>query len=160
MNTNVDTSPESLDDAAVKVADGVAPQPAEFNVQTEAPGTLLPLRSGDSLNSQEIRQTLEKGLRFLVLFPDFLSETFGEYQKPLTTVGLVLAAGLGIAVADGVLTRLNTIPLFAPFFELIGLGFTGWFIARYLLYADTRNELIEEYRQVKTRITGDRPSES
>ena len=63
-------------------------------------------------------------------------------------------ASLTIAVADGILDRLNTIPLFAPTFELIGLGFSGWFIFRYLLYAESRQELKQEIDVVKDKIVG------
>ncbi|MGB8700656.1 MAG: CAAD domain-containing protein [Thermosynechococcaceae cyanobacterium] len=141
------------DNTAPVYADADLPDPLEAS--TALPGTLLKLpRSDQDLLNSEWREQAEKILRFLILFPDYFNETFGEYRKPLTTIGIVLAAGLGIAVADGVLTRLNTIPLFAPTFELIGLGFTGWFVVRYLLYADTRRELLEDYSEIKQRIVG------
>lgn len=132
-----------------------ADRPTVLDVNTVAPGTLLKLPTSDNtLISPELKEQVENVIRFLSTFPDFFNGALGDYQKPLTTVGLILVAGLGVAVADGILTRLNAIPLFAPTFELIGLGFTGWVLFRYLLYADTRQELLQAYDHVKERITG------
>jgi hypothetical protein len=126
----------------------------KLNISVE-PGSLfqMPSSSGN-LMSGYVKETADKVLGFLGMFPDYLTEAYTEYQKPITTIGLVVVAGLTIAVADGILDRLNTIPLFAPTFELVGLGFTGWFIFRYLLYAASRQELKQEIDVVKNRIVG------
>jgi hypothetical protein len=155
MNTEIENAPETVEVAESAVA--TSEVPSALNVNMTTPGTLqkMPLSSQVG-ESPEWLETVEKGLQALAVFPDFLGKVLGEYRGPLTTVGLILVSGLGIAVADGVLARLNTIPLFAPTFELVGLGFTGWFVVRYLLYADTRQELFAEYRQIKDRIAGDK----
>jgi hypothetical protein len=133
----------------------IADTPQPFMVNTDTPGTLFKVTStSPKFQTDQWQDTAAKILRFFILFPDFLSEGFGEYRGPLTKVALVLSALLGVAVADGVLQRLNTIPLFAPTFELIGLGATGWFIVRYLLYADTRQELVVLYDQLKSKVMG------
>jgi hypothetical protein len=126
----------------------------KLNISVE-PGSLFQMPSSNSsLMSGDVKETADKVLGFLGMFPDYLTEAYTEYQKPITTIGLVVVAGLTIAVADGILDRLNTIPLFAPTFELVGLGFTGWFIFRYLLYAASRQELKQEIDVVKNRIVG------
>jgi CAAD domains of cyanobacterial aminoacyl-tRNA synthetase len=150
----MDTEFKPMTETAEEISTDVS-TPTALDVNADTPGTLLKLKSSDqTFASSEWQEQLEKALQFLVVFPDYFGNVFGEYRKPLTTIGLILAAGLGIAVADGVLARLNAIPLFAPTFELVGLGFTGWLVVRYLLYADTRNELIQEYDQIKGRILG------
>ncbi|NCJ08664.1 hypothetical protein GS597_19570 [Synechococcales cyanobacterium C] len=152
MSPNVDTSLET-DTIRQPIAETDAPD--QLDVNPDAPGTLFKLPSQDlSLASEKWQEYGEKLARFLILFPDYLGEAFGQYRKPLTTVGIIAGAGVTLAIADGVLDRLNAIPLFAPTFELIGLGFTGWVIFRYLLYADTRQELWQEYQELKDRITG------
>jgi hypothetical protein len=149
MNTNREHT--STAETETDLAD--APQP--FTVNTDTPGSLFKVAStSPKFQTEQWQDTAAKILRFFILFPDFLSEGFGEYRGPLTKVALVLSALLGVAVADGVLQRLNTIPLFAPTFELIGLGATGWFIVRYLLYADTRQELVTLYDQLKSKVMG------
>jgi hypothetical protein len=153
MNTEVETIAQTTEEGAPSITTASRPTPLDLN--TVAPGTLLKLPTSDnSLISPELQEQVENIFRLLSTLPNYFNGTLGEYRKPLTTIGLILVAGLGVAVADGVLTRLNTIPLFAPTFELIGLGFTGWVVFRYLLYADTRHELLDAYDQVKERITG------
>jgi hypothetical protein len=149
MNTELEPMTETDELTATAIGTANA-----LDVNADSPGTLLKLNADPNFATPEWQQQLEKVLQFLVVFPDYFGGIFGEYRKPLTTVGLILGAGLGIAVADGVLARLNSIPLFAPTFELVGLGFTGWFVVRYLLYANTRHELLQEYEQVKARILG------
>lgn len=150
MNPELEHMTQTAEDTASDISTSAA-----LDVNADAPGTLLKLQTSDqNFSTPEWQEQLEKALQFLVVFPDYFGKVFGEYQKPLTTVGLILVAGLGIAVADGVLARLNAIPLFAPIFELVGLGFTGWFVVRYLLYANTRQELLQEYDQFKGRILG------
>ena len=38
--------------------------------------------------------------------------------------------------------------------ELVGLTYTGWFVYRYLLFKESREELVEEVNQIKAKITG------
>lgn len=154
MNTEAEHAPERVEVAEQEVK--TSEIPSALNVNMITPGTLQKMPLSGQPDSPEWLETVEKGLQILAVFPDFLGKVLGEYRGPLTTVGLILVSGLGIAVADGVLARLNSIPLFAPTFELVGLGFTGWFVVRYLLYANTRQELIAEYHQIKERIAGDK----
>jgi hypothetical protein len=48
----------------------------------------------------------------------------------------------------------NEIPLLAPTFELVGIGYASWFVYRYLLQASTRKELTDEIDSFKTEIFG------
>lgn len=151
MNTEVENAANQVEVTEPVVETAELKPVLEMNAET--PGTLQKMPSTTADNSEWL-EVVDRGLQVLAVFPAFLGKVLGEYRSPLTTVGLILFAGLGIAVADGVLARLNTIPLFAPTFELVGLGFTGWFVVRYLLYADTRQELLSEYHEIKDRIAG------
>lgn len=86
--------------------------------------------------------------------PAYLSNFFADYQKPLITVGLILGGGISIKVLLGVLGALNDVPLVAPVFELIGMGYTGWFVYRYLLKASNRQELLTEVDSFKEQVVG------
>lgn len=91
---------------------------------------------------------------YLSKLPDFLGDFFGEYQKPLISVGLVLGALVTVRVTLAVLDSLDDIPLVSPFFELVGIGYSGWFIWRYLLKASTRQELGHEIDAIKGQVLG------
>ena len=49
---------------------------------------------------------------------------------------------------------MNDIPLVSPTFELIGIGYSVWFVYRYLLKASTRQELTHEISTLKTQVVG------
>ena len=59
-----------------------------------------------------------------------------------------------------VLDALNDIPLVAPTFELIGIGYSVWFVYRYLLKASTRQELTGEISTLKSQVMGRNVSDS
>ncbi|KAF2946800.1 hypothetical protein DAI22_02g321700 [Oryza sativa Japonica Group] len=40
------------------------------------------------------------------------------------------------------------------FMELVGLGYTGWFVYRYLLFKESRKELADDVDSLKKRIAG------
>ena len=46
-----------------------------------------------------------------------------------------------LVVADGVLGAVEKLPLVPALFELVGIGFTTWFVYRYLLFKPDRAEL-------------------
>jgi CAAD domains of cyanobacterial aminoacyl-tRNA synthetase len=86
--------------------------------------------------------------------PTYVSNFFSEYQKPIVTVGLILAGGVTIKVMLGVLDALNDVPFVAPFFELVGMGYTAWFVYRYMLKASDRQELLAEIESLKEQVVG------
>lgn len=105
-------------------------------------------------NSNGIGDMSAKVLRSVEKAPAVISDVWGEYNQPLTLIALALLAIVSVAIADGILDVLNAIPLVAPSLELIGLGYTGWFIWRYLIYAEKRQELATDYEALKNRILG------
>ncbi|MBE9184272.1 CAAD domain-containing protein [Microcoleus sp. LEGE 07076] len=104
--------------------------------------------------TSQFQDIKDQVLTILSELPVYLSSFFTEYQKPLITVGLILAGGISIKVMLGVLAALNDVPLVTPVFELIGMGYTGWFVYRYLLKASTRQELLTEVDSFKEQVVG------
>jgi hypothetical protein len=72
----------------------------------------------------------------------------------------VITAIVTVKVLLAVLDSLNGIPLVAPTFELIGIGYSAWFVYRYLLKASTRQELTSEITTLKSQVVGKDSSES
>ncbi|QNP30470.1 CAAD domain-containing protein [Cylindrospermopsis curvispora] len=91
---------------------------------------------------------------FLGTLPEYLVGLFDKYKQPLLTLGLIVTAGVTVKVILAVLDSLNDIPLVAPTFELIGIGYSGWFVYRYLLKASTREELTSEIDTLKSQVFG------
>lgn len=125
----------------------------ELDVNPDTTGSLSRL-SADESTTIDVKEIGEKLRDFVDVFPKQVGETFDIYKKPLTTGAIILAALVSVAVADGVLDVLNAVPLLAPLLELIGLGYSAWFAWHYLRYAETRQQLLADYRQLKDKITG------
>ena len=107
-----------------------------------------------SQSENQLQEYWDLFVSYLAKLPDYLGDFFGEYQKPLVTVGLIVAAFVTVKVTLAVLDALNDIPLLSPFFELVGMGYAGWFVYRYLLRASNRKELTEELKALKNQVLG------
>ncbi|KAJ9539432.1 hypothetical protein OSB04_032165, partial [Centaurea solstitialis] len=49
---------------------------------------------------------------------------------------------------------INSVPLLPKIMELVGLGYTGWFVYRYLLFKSSRKELATDIESIKKKIAG------
>lgn len=132
-------------------------KPLEVNTSQVSP--LAKLSPADA-PSDQWRQFGEQISAFLAELPDYVTEFFSEYQRPLLTVGLAIAALVTVKVTLAILDAINDIPLLSPVFELVGIGYTGWFVYRYLLRASTRQELGEELNTIKGQVIGSNSTDS
>ncbi|MEM9807113.1 MAG: CAAD domain-containing protein [Cyanobacteria bacterium P01_D01_bin.56] len=106
--------------------------------------------------TDQAKELLAKVASVLGDAPEYVVETFNEYKRPITVIGLVFGALIGIKVVFAILSAVNEIPVLAPTMELVGLIYTGWFIYRYLLKANNRSELLSSLGDVKDQITGNK----
>ena len=109
-----------------------------------------------SETAEKAKEVLAKVASVLGDSPTYVVETFNEYKRPLTVIGLVFGALVAIKLTFAILASINDIPVLAPTMELIGLIYTGWFIYRYLLKASNRSELLSNLGAVKDQITGNK----
>ncbi len=122
----------------------------DINNQT---GTITKIQP--TVESQDqLRQYGEQVSRFLATLPEYVGNFFNDYKQPLVSIGLILGAIVSVKVLLAVLDALNDIPLVAPTFELIGIGYSTWFVYRYLLKASTRQELTSEITTLKSQVVG------
>jgi hypothetical protein len=124
-----------------------------MSIKTDAPGKMIApgkLSAGD-VDWQEL---LAPVLDFLGKAPDYVGGFFSDYKKPLLSLTLFLSGIVTVYVTLAVLDAVNDIPLLAPIFELVGIGYTAWFVYRYLLRASTRSELVAEFDALKTQVVG------
>jgi len=125
----------------------------QVSLDGEEVGTITQF-STTTESQEEWRQFGERVSAFLADLPDYLTEFFGEYRRPIITIGLILGAIISAKLALAILDSVNDIPLLAPTFEVIGLGYSAWFIYRYLLRASNRRELTEDFTSLKEQILG------
>lgn len=116
-------------------------------------GSLATVSPSGQTNEQW-RQVAEKTYEVLSGLPEYLGSFFSEYRKPLVTIGLIFGSIVSVKLTLALLGAINDIPLLQPTFELIGLGYSAWFVYRYLLKASNRQELGQEFNKVKDQVVG------
>jgi hypothetical protein len=104
--------------------------------------------------NQQLQQILDKVSGLLANLPDYVTDFFKEYKRPLVTVGLILAAFISVKLLLAILSAINEVPLLAPTFELVGLGYSSWFVYRFLLKDANRQELTENFTALKDQVLG------
>lgn len=139
-------------------------------VETKSPEATVPNinnQTGTITKLQPSAQSQDQWLKygeqvsgFLATLPDYVGTFFNRYKQPLITLGLLVAAIVSVRVVLAILDALNDIPLVAPTFELIGIGYSAWFVYRYLLKASNRQELTSEIAALKSQVVGKQISES
>ena len=118
----------------------------------EAPKPTSILSSGEA--TQQVQQIWEKVSGLLGDLPDYVTDFFKSYRRPIITVALIIAAIVSVKLVLAILGAVNDVPLLSPTFELIGLIYSGWFVYRYLLRAASRKELIEDFNALKDQVLG------
>ncbi len=80
---------------------------------------------------------------------------FGEGKKSNLTLAISIVAAIPLLIAISTfLELLNKLPLLPSVFELVGFGYSVWFVYRYLLLANTRKELIDGISSWKHKVFG------
>lgn len=125
-------------------------------LNTEVPGVMATRSQSYTGQGEDV---LGQAKEFLVKLPDDIGNFFSSYQEPLKIIGLILAGGITVKIAFAILDSINDIPLLAPLFELVGIGYTGWFVYRYMLRESNRQELGTELTALKTQVLGRNSSE-
>jgi CAAD domains of cyanobacterial aminoacyl-tRNA synthetase len=110
--------------------------------------------STDSAGDEQWKEVGSKVSDFLADLPTYLSDFFGEYRRPIITIGLVIASLIALKLLFAVLGAINDLPLFSSLFELIGMGYSAWFIYRHLLTASARENLSSEFTSLKQQVVG------
>ncbi len=108
--------------------------------------------------AQQWQGPAEKVLDVLSNLPEYVTDFFGNYKKPIVSVGLIVGAAITVKVMLTVLDVLNDIPLVKPTFELIGVVYAGWFVYRYLISGPSRLELAEKVKGFRDYIAGENTS--
>lgn len=87
------------------------------------------------------------------LFTD-LKEKWDAVENKTTVIIYGGGAVVALWLAAVIINAINSVPLLPKLLELIGLGYTGWFVYRYLLFKSSRKELVEDIETLKKKIAG------
>ncbi|KAL5727188.1 Protein CURVATURE THYLAKOID 1A [Ranunculus cassubicifolius] len=104
--------------------------------------------------SLQVRASEEaSGVEAEAVFSD-IKEKWDAVENKSTV--LIYGGGAIVAVwlSTVVVGAINSVPLLPKLMELVGLGYTGWFVYRYLLFKSSRKELATDIESLKKKIAG------
>eukprot|EP00793_Prasinoderma_coloniale_P007020 PRCOL_00001852-RA len=84
-----------------------------------------------------------------------LADKWDKTEDKSTVALYAGGAVIALWVSSSIVGSINSLPLVPKLMELIGLGYSGWFVYRYMLYKDSREELGEEIESLKAKISGE-----
>lgn len=134
-----------------EVSDSTASSPVAAIEGVKPNQPLLPPATSSNQKWQQIGEQVSD---FLAQLPENLGKFFTQYQKLIVTLVLIASALVTLKVIFAILDAVNDIPLVYPFFQLVGLGYTTWFVFRYLIKASTRQELAAQLQSITKETTG------
>jgi hypothetical protein len=119
---------------------------------SDSPGIMTPAKSSPA--DKPVQDYIQIGTKFISEIYDYIAEFISNNEKVLVNLLLLFLAIISVRVTLAILSAINDIPLLAPMFELVGLGYTGWFVYRYLLKESSRQDLKQEFEALKTQVMG------
>ncbi|XWS35854.1 hypothetical protein CRYUN_Cryun20dG0032500 [Craigia yunnanensis] len=87
------------------------------------------------------------------LFTD-LKEKWDKIENKSTVLLYGGGAIVAVWLSSILVSAINSVPLLPKIMELVGLGYTGWFVYRYLLFKSSRKELATDIEALKKKIAG------
>jgi hypothetical protein len=108
------------------------------------------------LSAANLPDGVKQALDILAELPSLLGQIYAGNKSAVITLGLFFGIIVGVKLSLAILSAINEIPLLAPTFELVGIGYASWFVYRYLLQASTRKELTDEIESFKAEILGNK----
>jgi hypothetical protein len=119
-------------------------------------GTGSMTKVSPNLSNAELPEWAKQATDILAELPTYLGQIYQNNKSAVITLGLFFGIIVGVKLTLAILSAINEIPLLAPTFELVGIGYASWFVYRYLLQASTRKELTDEIDSFKSEILGNK----
>lgn len=146
----VDTVEVEKISKSVVAAEGISSlsSPTSLNIPEPAAIDNTPTSSNEAM-------PLSSKIEILEQIAQLWQQYFGEGKKSNLILAIILIATIPLlATVSSLLDFLNKIPLLPSLFELVGFGYSVWFVYRYLLFAHTRKEITDAIANWKQQIVG------
>lgn len=126
---------------AVKSAGEVGERRRRQSTSTARRVVITRAQSNDSLASFDTEEAFNS-----------LKEKWDETENKAAVLTYAGVAVLGLVGANAVVGFANSLPVLPQVFELVGLGYSAWFVNRYLLYKENRREMWTDFDKLKDRV--------
>jgi hypothetical protein len=101
--------------------------------------------------SDDVNKKLQESLNSTT---EYLSKTWEKTEDKPAAVAVTLSGLLVLITASSVVDTIDKIPIIGDLIELIGIGVTGWFVWRYLLFGPDRQELVSNIKAFVKKVYG------
>ncbi|CAL6345014.1 unnamed protein product [Bathycoccus prasinos] len=82
-----------------------------------------------------------------------VSEKWDDTENKGQVITYVAGATVALWLSSTVVGAINAIPLLPKVMELVGLGYSAWFVYRYVLFKESRKELEQTVDDLLTKIS-------
>ena len=123
-----------------------------MSIKTDDGGSIT-AASPSASTASNVDEVKAQVLSILSHLFSYIGKFFDEYQKPITNVALIVATLIALYLVAAVVDAINDIPLLTPFFELIGIAYTIWFVRQYWS-ASAREDLWKDVQAFLDRVVG------
>ncbi|KAL9254418.1 CURVATURE THYLAKOID 1B, chloroplastic-like protein [Drosera capensis] len=89
--------------------------------------------------------------------PEILKKVIDAWDKvedKYAVASLAVAGGIALWGSTGLIAAIDRLPLVPGIFELVGIGFTGWFTYQNLIFKPDREALIAKVKELYKEILG------
>ncbi|MGB5963197.1 MAG: CAAD domain-containing protein [Coleofasciculaceae cyanobacterium] len=119
----------------------------EIKVEKTEPAEVTPSNEQWLLVGYRISAFVEK-------LPGYFSYFFDAYKQPLIVIGSIVGVFVAFKLMLALVSALNDLPLIAGFLELVGLAYATWFVYRYLISTESRQELSAKFQEIREYVLG------
>ncbi|KAF1863908.1 hypothetical protein Lal_00031037 [Lupinus albus] len=141
--------------------------PSLKHLQGSRKSSLIQIRASSeetstSADANELITDLKEKARRFSFIPNFVfanlhSSNYNIWDAVENKSTVLLYGGGAVVfvwVSSILVGAINSVPLLPKILELVGLGYTGWFVYRYLLFKSSRKELATDIEALKKKIAG------
>ncbi|KAJ0964214.1 hypothetical protein J5N97_029336 [Dioscorea zingiberensis] len=83
-----------------------------------------------------------------------IQETWDKLEDKYAVASLAFAIVVALWCTTGLISAVDRLPLLPGIFELVGIGYSGWFIYRNLIFKPDREALISKVKDTYCDIIG------
>lgn len=83
-----------------------------------------------------------------------IADKWEETENKSTVITYVAGATAAVWLSSTLVGAINVVPLLPKVMELVGLGYSTWFVYRYVLFKESRKELAEQVDSLLDRVSG------